>query len=141
MRGKSARSVRDRGGKWEGEQGGVKVALTFAGGRAHWQVDFLRAVKPGQPASREAGGRGGRPAVVVDAKAGRVSLYLPAYLGDNEAIRRSSHNGLRPVGQVEEGVDGTIRLRILPTGYEDLAAEAYDYPAAEGLVLRRVPGP
>ncbi len=137
--GKPALSVEELRGKWVGEGAGIKVTLTFTGERAHWQVDFPRAVKPGEPAAARVN-IGADLRCAADAKAGRVDLYLPAYRGDNEAIRRSSHNGLRPVGQLERAADGTIRLRIIPTGYEDLSRGACDYPSAAGLVLRRVSG-
>jgi hypothetical protein len=78
----------------------------------------------------------------ADLKAGCLNLYLPRYLGDNaEHKKNPSFNGLRPVGQVQRGAEGTIHLRIIPTGQENLDIDLFDYPAVEGLVLRRVGEP
>ena len=127
LQGNPIRSSDDLRGKWTGEKNGVKVDLTFNGEQApwqaHWQVAFAKARKPENPQQSPTVGVdiGAALRCVADVKAGRLSLYLPAYLGDTKEIKQSSHNGLRPVGQVQRGAEGTLRLHIIPTGYENLA--------------------
>jgi uncharacterized protein (TIGR03067 family) len=63
-------------------------------------------------------------------------------LGDNEELKQiAAFNGTAPVGAIKRGAEGTLQLRIIPTGYENLADAGYDYPAVGGLVLRRAAGP
>jgi RNA polymerase sigma factor (sigma-70 family) len=144
-RGNPTLSVNDLRGKWAGEKDGIKVDLTFHGEQArwqaHWQVEFTKARKPENPAQSPNVGvsMGADLKGVADAKAGRLDLYLPAYLGDKKEFKQiAAFNGRAPVGQITRGTEGTIQLRIIPTGYEDLADHSYDYPAVEGLILRRV---
>ena len=137
-------SLDDLRGKWAGEKSGIKVALTFTGGQAHWQVEFTRSRKPEFPfQSPETGvSLDADLKCVADAKeAGRFNLYLPAYLGDNKEIKQSARGGGKPVGEIQRGADRTIQLRIIPTAYENPAQEDDDYPAVEGLVLRRAAEP
>jgi serine/threonine-protein kinase len=130
----------DLRGKWAGEKNGIKVDLTFRGEQAHWQVHFRKAITPEDPRQLPSVGVtiGADLKGVVDVKALRLNLHLPAYLGDDKEVQRSSRNGIQPVGQIQRGPEGTMQLRIIPTGYENLALHDYDYPAVEGLVLRRV---
>jgi RNA polymerase sigma factor (sigma-70 family) len=127
----------DLRGKWTGEKNEIKVDLTFHGEQArwqaHWQVEFRKSPTSGVSIGADLKG-------VADRKAGCLNLYLPEYLGDDKELKQiPSFNGLRPVGQVRRGAEGTIQLRILPTGWEH--PDYDDYPAVEGLVLRRVAGP
>jgi len=134
-------------GKWTGEKDGVKVDLTFNGEQirwqAHWQVGFTKSRTPENPGQSPKIGVniGADLKCVAEVKAGRLDLYLPAYLGDDKAIKQSSRNGKSPVGQIERGTKETIQLRIIPTGYENLAENSYDYPAVGGIILRRVAEP
>jgi RNA polymerase sigma factor (sigma-70 family) len=135
----------DLRGNWTGEKNGIKVDLTFYGEQArwqaHWQVEFRVFRKPEFPGQSPTMGytAGAELRCVADVKAGCLNLYLPRYLGDNKERKQNpSFNGLRPVGQVQRGAKGTIELRIIPTSIEDVANKLYDYPAVEGLILRRV---
>jgi hypothetical protein len=134
-------------GKWTGEKDGIKVELTFNGEKArwqaHWQVGFRKSRKPENPQQSPTVGIniGADLKCVADVKAGRLNLYLTAYKGDKKELKQSSFNSLRPVGHIKKGADGTLQLRIIPTGHENLADHSYDYPALEGLILHRVAEP
>ncbi len=147
LQGNSMLSSDDLWGKWTGEKEGVKVTLSFYGKRAHsqahWQVAFTKTRKPEFPGQSPNVGvnMGADLKCVPDAKQGGLQLYLPAYLGDNQEIKQSARGRGKPVGEVQRGAEGTVQLRIIPTGYENLAEHDYDYPAVEGLLLRRVSDP
>ena len=142
-KGNSILSSDDLQGKWRGEKNGIKVELTFRGEQAHWQVEFRKTRKPRPPLPPTTlVNKGAALKAVADAKAGCLNLYLPKYLGDKKEFKENpSFNGLRPVGQLQRGGEGTIQLRIIPTGSENLDQEYFDWPAVEGLILRRVTEP
>jgi RNA polymerase sigma factor (sigma-70 family) len=128
-------------GKWAGEKNGIHVDLTLGEKQAVWKVEFVKTRKPKAPFQS--------PDVRVsigadlrcdpDAKASCLGLYLPAYRGDDQQIKKvPTLTGRAAVGQIQRGAEGTIRLRIIPTGRENLDQEEYDYPAVEELILRRV---
>jgi len=138
----------DLRGKWTGEKNGIKVDLTFNGEQApwqaNWQVAFTKAGKPENPHQSPTVGvdLGAALRCVADVKAARLNLYLPAYLGDKKEIKQiAAFNDRVPVGEIKRGAEGTLRLRIIPTGYENLAEQSYDYPAVESFILRRVAEP
>ncbi len=139
--------IDDLRGKWTGEKNGIKVDLTFHGEQAlwqaHWQVAFRATQKPHPQLPPTCGvNKGADLRGVADAKAGCLNLYLPKYLGDKKEYKQNpSWNGLRPVGKVERGAEGTIQLRMIPTGYENLDQGDFDYPAVESLILHRVAEP
>jgi RNA polymerase sigma factor (sigma-70 family) len=127
----------DLRGKWTGEKNGIKVELTFHGEQArwqaHWQVEFQKTPTKGVTIGADLKGD-------ADRKAGCLNLYLPKYLGNAKELKQNpSFNGLRPVGQVQRGAEGTIQLRIIPTGCEH--PDYDDYPVVEDLILRRVREP
>jgi len=130
----------DLRGNWKGEKNGVKVDLTFTGEKAHWQVDFVKTRKPKEAyESPNVGvGIGADLKCAPDVKAGRLNLYLPAYLGNDKELKKHPVlTGRAPVGEITRGADRTIQLRIIPSGYENLDQVEHDYPAVEGLILRR----
>jgi len=136
----------DLRGLWKGEKDGIKVDLVFYGRLAkwpaHWRVEYKvndDGVIRGSSDEPFLGVHVGADLkVAADPIPGRLSLYLPAYLGDKKEIKASSWNGKTPVGEIEKIDAGTIRLRIIPTGYDDPANNSFDFPAVEGLVLHRV---
>jgi hypothetical protein len=144
-RGNAGPSIDELRGKWTGEKNGVKVDLTFndkqARWQANWQVEFSRSVERQAPNQSPTTGVsiGADLKCLADLKGSRWNLYLPAYLGDNQLIKESARGGGKPVGEIQRGAAGTVQLRIIPTGYENVAQQDYDYPAVEGLILRRVP--
>jgi RNA polymerase sigma factor (sigma-70 family) len=134
-------------GKWTGEKDGVKVDLTFNGEQArwqaHWQMEFRVSRTPEIPQQPPTVGvnRGADLKCVADVKAGYLKLYLPRYTGNDEEFKQlPAFNGGAPVGQIEGGAEGTLQLRILPIGYKGHAPED-EYPAVEGLILRRAEEP
>jgi RNA polymerase sigma factor (sigma-70 family) len=131
-------------GKWTGEKNGIKVDLTLNAKQAVWTVEFVRSRKPKVPnqSPTVAVVKGADLKCVPDMKADRWNLYLPSYLGDNEEIKQiDAFNGRAAVGQFQRRAEGTLQLRMIPTGYENLALEDYDYPSVEGMVLRWVGDP
>jgi hypothetical protein len=72
----------------------------------------------------------------IDEKRAELHLYLPAYLGQDKAIKQSSWNGKTPVVQVRRSSEKAIELRIIPTGYDNPSAHDYDFPAVDHLILR-----
>jgi RNA polymerase sigma factor (sigma-70 family) len=150
-------SLDDLQGRWTGQKNGIKVDLTFNTGQglwqkytqaymqAHWQVEFQVARKPDK-LSRQATMSYTKGAdlscVLTDRTKTSLKLYLPRYLGDKRELNRNpSFNRIRPIAEVQKPGGGTLRLRIVPTGYEDAALKEYDYPAVEGLFLHRVTEP
>src|SRR5439155_18954943 len=108
---------------------------------AHWQVEYKKPRKPETPLQSPTieVNKGADLRCVADPnEAGRLNLYLPAYLGDKKEIKESSRGGGKPVGQVQKGAHGNIQLRIIPTGYENPAQQDYDFPAVAGMILHRV---
>jgi RNA polymerase sigma factor (sigma-70 family) len=150
-------SLEDLQGKWTGQKNGIKVDLTFhteqglwqkymqAYMQAHWQVEFRVARKPEHPSQQPTMSytKGADlSGVLADRKKTSLKLYLPMYLGDKQELKRNpSFNRIRAVAEVQKPAEGTLRLRIVPTGYEDGALKEYDYPAVEGLLLHRVAEP
>jgi RNA polymerase sigma-70 factor (ECF subfamily) len=135
----------DLRGKWTGTQNDIKVELTFYGQQArwpaHWQVEFKKPRKPENPlgSSNIGVNKGADLKCAADPdEAGRLNLYLPAYLGDDKKIKESARGGGKPVGQVQKVDADTIQIRIIPTGYENPAQQDYDFPAVEGMILHRV---
>jgi RNA polymerase sigma factor (sigma-70 family) len=136
-------------GKWAGEKDGIKVELTFTGKQAAWgknavwKLEYRVARKPKIPQQLPTVGiiKGVDLKCVPDLKTGRLNLYLPKYLGDDKEIKKiPAFNGRAPVGEITRGAEGTIQLRIIPTGCKKFAPED-EYPAVEGLILRRVHEP
>jgi RNA polymerase sigma factor (sigma-70 family) len=139
--GKPAPTRDELQGQWEGTKDGVKVHLTLDGEKGHWQVEFTRNRKPKEASqSPDVEVRiGADLKCIPDLKGGHWSLYLPAYLGQDKEIKKHpALTGSAAVAEITRREEGAIQLRIIPTGYEDLDRENYDYPAVEGLTLRRV---
>jgi hypothetical protein len=67
----------------------------------------------------------------------KVRLLLPAYQGNDKAIKQSALNGKKPVGEIMQTSDGTLRLRVIPTGYNHPETADNDLPAVEGVLLNR----
>jgi RNA polymerase sigma factor (sigma-70 family) len=136
----------DLRGLWKGEKDGIKVDLVFYGRQAkwpaHWRVEYKMTdegvIRGSSDEPFLAVHVGADLKVAADPIPGRLNLYLPAYLGDKKEIKESSWNGKTPVGEIEKIDAGTIRLRIIPTGYDDPANNSFDFPAVEGLILHRV---
>lgn len=139
---KPINSVAELDGDWSGEKDGVKVELHFDSKHgpfaANWTVIYavpvLRPAPQEPPTMEVRKGAELRPVV----KDGRLELFLPAYLGQNPALRRSAWNGKRPVGQIDRRADGAIQFRIIPTGYQDLATADYDFPSVRAMVLHGI---
>jgi len=139
----------DLRGKWTGEKNGIKVELTFTGKQAAWgknavlKLEYRVARKPEIPQQPPTVGviKGVDLKCIPDVKAGCLNLYLPKYLGDDKEIKKiPALNGRAPVGEIKTGAEGTLQLRIIPTGCEKFAPED-EFPAVEGLILRRVAEP
>jgi RNA polymerase sigma factor (sigma-70 family) len=136
----------DLRGLWKGEKDGIKVDLVFYGRQAkwpaHWRVEYKMTdegvIRGSSDEPFLAVHVGADLKVAADPIPGRLNLYLPAYLGDKKEIKASSWNGKTPVGEIEKIDAGTIRLRIIPTGYDDPANNSFDFPAVLGLILHRV---
>ena len=137
------RSVADLDGNWSGEREGVKVKLRFDSKarvfQAQWTLTYAVRRDPPPPQ--------GPPLIevrksadlkcVVEPGTGRLKLLLPAYQGSDKAIKRSALNGKSPVGEITQTSDGTLRLRVIPTGYNHPETADYDLPAVEGVLLHR----
>lgn len=138
------KSVKDLKGNWTGAKDGVSVELKVDDTRpgsfpATLTVAFTSSTAPQLP--------GETPVIQVSKstdlrckleKHGGVNLYLPAYLGNDKAIKRSSWNGKKPVAEIRQTGEETIELQIIPTGYENPNAHDYDFPAVDHLILRGV---
>jgi RNA polymerase sigma factor (sigma-70 family) len=134
LRGNPSLPIDDLRGKWTGEKNGIKVDLTFDGEKANlrgnWRVQFKHSPKVVQVGQLPAlVGIEADMKCVADVKGKRLHLWL-----------ESAEGREKPVGEVQRGAEGTILLRIIPIGKkEDVEKGIFDYPAVEGLILRRVP--
>ncbi len=130
----------DLQGKWTGTKDGVKVDLTFTGERARWQVEFTVTRKPKEPFVSPTMGysKGSDLWCIADRKAGCLDLHGPAM---RKAGGKWDPRSRHLVGQVQRAGKGTLRLRVIPTGHQNEGLVDYDYPAVEGLILRRVGEP
>ena len=137
------RAIVELDGAWWGEKDGVRVELRVDSKakrfQASWTVTYK--VRPNQPAPQQPSQfevrKGADLRCALSAKSGRAELFLPAYLGNDEAIKRSAYNGKSPVGEISQSADGALRLRVTPTGYQNPQMADYDLPEVRGMILRR----
>ena len=140
---KAIRSIADLDGNWSGEKEGVKVELQFDSVarvfHAQWTLTYTvrRDPPPPQEPPRFEVRKSADLKCVVDPQTGRLKLLLPAYRGSDKAIKRSALNGKSPVGDIAQTSDGTLRLRVISTGYNHPETADYDLPAVEGVLLHR----
>src|SRR5207245_340385 len=94
LRGNPILSSDELRGKWTGEKNGIKVDLTFSGKEARWQGHWnviytkARARQDPEQSPTVAARIGTDLRCAADEKTGRLSLFLPTYLGDkgNQAV-------------------------------------------------------
>jgi hypothetical protein len=144
---KPIRAVADLDGAWWGEKDGVRVDLRFDSKvkpfQANWTVTYT--VRPNPPAPQQPSHievrKGADLRCALSGKSGRANLFLPAYLGKDEPIKRSAYNGKSPVGEISQTGDGALRLRVIPTGYQDPQTSDYDFPDVRNMILHRLTKP
>ena len=141
------RSIADLDGDWAGQRDGLEVKLQInskaAVFRANWMLIYqVRRDPPAAEQSPTLEVRKGADLKCARDETGRIKLFLPAYHGSDEALKRSpALTGKSPVGILSEAPDGALKLRVIPTGYNNSKTAEYDLPAVQGVLLHRVSTP